>query len=183
MQAELSPRRSGHEAGEPRIAEVLDLVGDPPESPDLAARVAAGRQAAGQVGGQWPGHRDTGGDEADQNRKVDGDRTTDQCADPSRPGRSRVIRSRGPYVRYGPRGPSGRLGRTIAIKYQGRAWRRLPLPVKVRLPHPLPSPRLVTRQASRQAECSRHKSDPPPRHVAQSSREPERSGLSKRKAS
>ena len=42
-------------------AEVLGLAGHPPEPPDIAARVASGRQAViKQAGGPGPGRRGTG---------------------------------------------------------------------------------------------------------------------------
>src|ERR1017187_128669 len=74
MQAELRPGRGGDVAAEPWIAEVLELAGNPPESPDVAARVPGGGQAAGQIGGPWPGRGDAGRDKADQDGHVEGDR-------------------------------------------------------------------------------------------------------------
>src|ERR1017187_9038698 len=74
MQAELRPGRGGDVAAEPWIAEVLELAGNPPESPDVAARVPGVGQAAGQIGGPWPGRGDAGRDKADQDGHVEGDR-------------------------------------------------------------------------------------------------------------
>jgi hypothetical protein len=57
MKAQRHPHGCGQVAGAPRVGQVGDLVGHPPEPPDIAARVLGVGQDPAQVGGARPAHR------------------------------------------------------------------------------------------------------------------------------
>ena len=57
MQAQLCAHRRGDGPGEPRIAQMHQLMRDPPETPHIRAGIPGGGQPARQVGRPGPAHR------------------------------------------------------------------------------------------------------------------------------
>ncbi len=77
--AELSAHRRRDQPGVPRVAQVLDLVRDPPEVPDIHAAVPRGLHLpVEQVGDARPGHGQAGDQVAEQQQELPGQRAGGQ---------------------------------------------------------------------------------------------------------
>ena len=71
---ELGADRGREVAGRPRVAEMGELTGDPPEAPDVGGGVAGRGQRAGQVGSPGPGDGDPQGQVAGEQPQLPGHR-------------------------------------------------------------------------------------------------------------